>query len=411
MSWAFAMRPNGSGLSAGIHEHQALVIYNAADTAHVKIMVDIRQASEAASMAVKLVADSGATTQTQTHTTVPVNGSWYVIEFTLNASANPWVLTWKMKPQNGAYVNGPGISLATAGVTFDYYMIGSDNFDTGWILDLQDIVINTGSVAAVGDNVVSWFPAGSPGTHLLDASPSTIFFGHNGTSATGITSADAITNTYIDDTPHAGSTDRVYASGTPANTRYLEYTFADDSRSPTAVKVYEAVQQDGSPGGSVYTSKITDDNGTSLTTVSNAVDPNSTAEVFSNATFMNKPTGGAWTAAAFNALRYRWGFTADATPAIRLNALGLEVAFPVVSGVVQATAVLPWESQGAGTPTLGSTPSTAQVSRVWIGTRAPTTVDDITTGAASGDTWIYNQQVWWCISAGAGAANWKQVTQ
>lgn len=71
---------------------------------------------------------------------------------------------------------------------------------------------------------------------------------------------------------------------------------------------------------------------------------------------------------------------------------------------------LPWEIIGVISPTaLGSLSSTQNIVRVYQQTRVPLATDDSSGGYAIGDIWIYNQQVWWCVSSATNSAVWKQV--
>lgn len=415
-----AFRMDTAGVTAGGAVREIVRFYTASDTFNVALKLDGRNASEAASAKIQLQAGATSSETTQTHSIVPVSGTWYVADILIDATANPWSVTWRVK-QSGAstWTDGTDPAPAVAASSFRYYKFGPIGAVTGFHTRLQDCVISTGATAYIDDVYCSWFPPDSAGTHNLDTSPSAYWNEHDGASGNPITSSDAVSYTRIDDTPVGGTSDRVYASTTPGATQYLEYTFPSTSETPLAVKVVEAVQQDSAAGGSAFTSKVTDDGGSSLTTVSSALDPNSTSEVYAttvagyattSAVVTAPPSGGSWTSAAFNSLAYRWGFTSDASPTIRLNSVGLEAVLVTQPATVEATFVMPWEAMSAPLPTLGETSSTASVPRVWLGTRAPLQTDDSSTGAAIGDTWVYAGDVWWLVDATADAAVWLQVT-
>jgi hypothetical protein len=228
------------------------------------------------------------------------------------------------------------LSPAAAGETgiFNFDMGNADSSDTCDVY-FDDFVVadNTADYPLSDLRVLPIVPTAT-GTHNLDASPSSFFFQHDGTTGAALTNAETTSYSRVDDAPINASTDRIYATGAPGSGQYVELQLGDISSNlgtPRAVKVIEAVQQ-ASAGGSVYTSKITDDNGTSNTNVQAALDVNSATEVYKTKVITTKPSSGAWTNSAINSLKYRFGFTTDANPEIRLYGVLLEV---VVDNTIQ----------------------------------------------------------------------------
>ncbi len=352
---------------------------------------------------VRMLLSDGTTTDTAVNANYVLN-QWHLICAKLDVTANPWTVVWQLDG-----VTQDPVSLANTGGTVATTVdLGPNAGAPSLLMYFDDWVAATGSAGdyPMNKRVLGYSPQ-VRGTHLLDASPSSTFSQDDGTGAVAMLSLESTSFSRLNDVPLGASFDYVSAQGVPGALNYLEYHFPDYTEAPEAVRVIEAVRQEPTAGGSVYTSKITDDNGTSLTTMQSALDVNSATEVYKTAIAATKPSGGAWTNGAWDALKYRWGFTADATPQIRLYAVMIEALY----GSLVATASIPWEITAAAATlrTLGDIPNDANIVRTWVLGRVPTVSDDIADGVSVGDTWIHNNQVWVCTSAAVGAAVWKEV--
>lgn len=257
---------------------------------------------------------------------------WYRVEFYVDATINPWAVGWRI--DGVAQTASP--QPATGATTFDKFfsgMIGSVTSTADIYLD--DMVVYTGTVGDYppGDLKVLSYSPNINGVHNLDASPSSFFFQHDGASPAALTTAESTSWTRVDDADISGSTDYLYVSGAPGSGQYAELQFSDESGNYTvhAVRVLEAVLQ-GTAGGSVYTSKVSDDNWTSSTDVQTALDVSSATEVFRARLLLTKPSGGSWTTSAISSMKYRFGFTTDATPEIQLRAVKAEALLTAGAG-------------------------------------------------------------------------------
>lgn len=256
--------------------------------------------------------------------------TWYRLGLLIDASTNPWSVKGRVDSSEKT------LAPAFAATTFSRAYLGWYQSTTADMF-LDDLVLFTGSAAdypVTASQVLGYSP-NATGIHLLDASPSSFFFQHDGATGTALTTAETTSYTRIDDVPISGSSDYLYITGTPGATQYAEVQFANEAGNynVTAVRVIEAVRQ-ATAGGSAYTSKATDDHGTSLTTLQSAFDPNSSTEVFKRATMTTKPSGGAWTKSSFADLRYRIGFTSDATPEIQLRSVIAEALLTTGSSAI-----------------------------------------------------------------------------
>ena len=116
----------------------------------------------------------------------------------------------------------------------------------------------------------------------------------------------------------------------PANTEYLDYTFGNSGETPApdAVEGIVAIANDGS-GASAFSTKISQ-GGTDVELFAATI--TSATQLYRRAIFTTKPTGGAWTDAAFDATTLRFGFTTDTDEEPRLHAAMLEALFTTPAG-------------------------------------------------------------------------------
>ncbi len=130
----------------------------------------------------------------------------------------------------------------------------------------------------------------------------------------------------------------------PANTRYAEWTLEDSAETsdPWAVQVYAALRNESGTATNSAVVKIAE-GGSEATVWSGSI--GSASLVYESAILTSKPSTGAWTDATFDSTTVRFGYTADADPAPRLDALVVEAVFPVSSGLTSVSQTLTVQAQ------------------------------------------------------------------
>lgn len=127
-----------------------------------------------------------------------------------------------------------------------------------------------------------------------------------------------------------GSSTRVEQT-TAASTGYIEIGFADsaESRAPDAVQIVGSFRADSTTGCNIE-ARVND--GGTIDNWTGLFDPSETLDVQRFKCYATKPSGGAWTLDALNALKVRFGFSSDATPDPWVNGFMLEAAYKVGGG-------------------------------------------------------------------------------
>lgn len=249
-------------------------------------------------------------------------GEWHRLEVSVDTSTTTYRLKWRI--DGVAKTDATFVAAAAGDIT--EYQIGEYNASSTSTVWIDDVV--TGSVVAdhpIGDyHVLGYSPTGV-GTHVTPSN-----FTRTGTA---LTSGDTTSWTAIDETPPT-TTDYV-EQATASGTSYLEYALADtvEPAAPSYVQAFAALNsssvgtnnsitriRDGASNGDVYTGST-----------------NGTATTYASAFFATKPSGGAWTLAAFNATTLRFGFSTTTTPPPRLHSFMLEAAYPASVSVTKSS--------------------------------------------------------------------------
>lgn len=262
---------------------------------------------------------------------VTVNGSssislnqWVRVEFDVNATANPWVVKWKVNGVDQTQA-GPGIAATTfiaAGPSVADTFTGTVDYDD-WAVSL------TGADYPLGEKKALLYPVDGVATHNLETTPSACFFKHDNTTQTALTSSETTSHQMIDEVPVAtGTPDRLLVTGTPGATRYVEHSFANtaETNPPDAVKPIHTIRNDSGVTANSITGKVAYSGSESA--IYSAFSIASASNLYKQAILATAPGGVAWTAAILNALTNRWGYTNSTASTPRLENAVVEVLFP-----------------------------------------------------------------------------------
>lgn len=258
----------------------------------------------------KWYAESGGGTRV-TDSVGPSTGQWYRIDFDSNTAADPHWLDWSVNGVAKTRASG-----STAADTQDSILFGTTQATTvDMYLDDCAISITAGDYPIGGTYVLGFLP-NADGSHSNQAN----FQDAGNTAISGVNPAydqmDAVPlssrTEYITQTAN-GTGDYVEVafpnSSETAPIRAVQVTCAA-SADTTSTENAGHVLRDGSSDGTVF-------NG----------DTSQTSDVFLSLCFATKPSGGAWTDAAFDALTFRFGYSSDANPDPHCGGVILEVAY------------------------------------------------------------------------------------
>lgn len=245
-------------------------------------------------------------------------GHWYVVDYRMDVSTTSWTLEWRV--DGVAQTTSTGAATASTTLTTAYVGVSVSTI-TAIDQYVDDVAFSsTSGDYPIGDGYVLGYQPNVVGTHNLSAGE------FDDDAAGAITSGDTTSYTKIAYKPV--DTTKWVEQIAAAAAHYLEYGFEDSSESaaPTAVMAVTKFGQGGT-GVQAVEARIRD--GSSESTVFSG-DP---AEGAAPKLIMNtKPSGGAWTLAALNALKLRFGYSTDATPPIRLYGAILEANYQASGG-------------------------------------------------------------------------------
>ena len=233
-------------------------------------------------------------------------GTWYVIDFKFDDSANPHTGQWRIDG-----VAQPGSSAAMAPSDIFYVTIGSENTSNVFTAHYDDVLMSrTASDYPIGDGRILSL---APDSVRLPASPEL--------TDDDNTAVDSTSFTRLDEVPLSAVTDAV-KQGAPGTASFAEFGFEDTSaaciRAVTAASSQAAQLSTATNHGKT----AVHDGGTeSVVWDGNMAFNTSTAYL---RTARVAPAGGKWTATAVNGLAARVGYSSDVTPAPRWDALRLE---------------------------------------------------------------------------------------
>lgn len=258
--------------------------------------------------------------------------TWYLVDIKVNVGANPRTCD--------VTINGTGLGQASTGVatsTLSSWKIGRNtdtSTATGNIL-YDDIVISaTSGDYPMGEHSVKVIRPDSDGTHSFTAGD----FGYDDAGGDVATSATDVW-TKLDDTSidTISTTDSIRQKVVRA-TGYVEINLeaapqSEDAWGLTVQSVYDAL---GTTAPTTPQCLLKLNDGGTLADCYTGTDFSNTAETYNSATFATAPSTGAWTQSKINALKLRWGYSADATPNILIHGVMVEIAYPPVTVTPEA---------------------------------------------------------------------------
>jgi hypothetical protein len=264
--------------------------------------------------------------------------TWYWIEVIFDVSTTTYTATWRINEASQTGVNSGVLASAS---TIDYAQLLSFSGEGtmtwrcgGW---------TWGSASSgtdwLGKRKFRTMTANGRGTDNVDANPSQHFFENAGADG-AITPTDGSYNR-LNDGPLDAGTDYLLVkprSGPtePTVTWYVEYNLTDAAAgAPDIVRcVFRGLNS--AAGVSALGVKL-QEGGSEATVFSG--DLGSTSSVYKSASFASKPSGGAWTKNAMDALTFRWGYTADATPNPQIHNMWVDMLVPMSTFLVPAGVV------------------------------------------------------------------------
>ena len=236
-----------------------------------------------------------------------VLNQWYCVDFDAFCGTNGFV-NWRVDG-----VDQPQSTTTQAATTFSTGIrFGTITADATFVGYIDDVVVSeTAADYPFGPGHVSAYRPNADGTHNL------------GSGAFTVTS-----NVFAswDDDPNTSTADRVDQTATDA-TAYLEVGFPATSegtpRMLNALVMYESATTSANDG----TLKLRDTNGGTEDNIFSG-DLSDTGTKYKQKAYGVIPgTVAAWTTAAFNALRFRFGFSSNATVNPGVHSVVLEVEF------------------------------------------------------------------------------------
>jgi hypothetical protein len=283
-----------------------------------------------------------------------VEDTWYCLDYDLNMSGTTWTCDWKINGVAQTQLS-QGSHVATNVTTAE---IGLLSNVSGWLARFEDMTwsVTAGDYPLPDYKIVGANPDGV-GTHDISSGNAQFSWSDNsGTNWTDIAGAtDAAFYSRVDEFPAAGTgglTDTTWVRQNVGSTivsnvptvNFLEYTYGDAGigTAPVAVRQIAAVRAATTTADNLG---LTLGEAGSTHVQSLRGDPSETSFRYWQATHGTKPSGGAWTLAAAQALVARQ-FSSDVNPTPILAACMIEIAVPNV-GQVATSPQLVWNLRGA----------------------------------------------------------------
>lgn len=253
---------------------------------------------------------------------------WYCIDVKVDVHANPH----KVDVQVDGVACGQK-STAVAAESIGDFNLGNYNTNcTGeWYYDDVILSATTGDYP-IGAGKVLPFLATSDGTHSFTLND---FLYNAAGGSIAVNATDVYT--YLDELPLAGGGDFINQAIT-RTTGYVEVCFADttEANAPRGVEVMIVNHQTNTNSGT-STFKLYDNTGTTEDTVLARSGAGSTTLQYATKQYAARPAAlGAWTVAAFNDLRFRFGYSSDAAPDQYFDGVLVEAEFAVAAVTNQA---------------------------------------------------------------------------
>lgn len=260
---------------------------------------------------------------------------WFGIEYQLNVSANPHVVKWRVWSAGTGWVDQTNVSyavaaeaLATSGCNFGEPISGPT---ATWNIYWDDVAIAAGTsdgefygASGPDENRVTRLLPTADGTHTFTTND----FEYNDT--TGIASSATDIYTYLDDSDQTSIADGFISQNVSGIGKFFQVTFGDESTydSPRAVGVTNTFHSSSTAANEANV-RVSDDGATWTNVWGDwagvGIDISDTSAHFRHKVLATKPTGGAWTLAAVNAMRAEMGASNDVSPVPYYDSVSLEV--------------------------------------------------------------------------------------
>lgn len=248
---------------------------------------------------------------------------WYLVDFRVNMSANPWVVDLTV---NGSAQASRSTAIAASTVT--NFRIGT-NVDTTTAtgtVRYDDLVISTGISGdyPMGEHECLKMSPNADGTHSFTNND---FI--QGDAGSGFANNATNIHTFVDETPFAAinTTDSVQQN-VIRTTGYVELQLEASPSAEDAwgIQIHSQYDSDGTGANTV---SLKENDGGTIRDVHTNVDVSQTSVLYQSQCKATAPSGGAYTQAKLDALRLRWGYSSDVTASPILHAIMVEAAFPV----------------------------------------------------------------------------------
>lgn len=266
---------------------------------------------------------------------VIAHSTWYRIDLYVNGTGG--TADWKV---DGAAQSQLAIGGTTG--TYSWVLFGhntsADVGFTAYTAFYDDVAISaTGGDFPLTDGAIVRYVPNADGTHNTGG-------GSNFTNAAGTAITDATTNanTYLDEVPPS-TTDRVEQRLDTSGARYVEVRFNSTGATAAPLSIsFTTVWRAATAASAAGQVKMRDNAGTTDDAILNTTIA-VTTDTFAVKHYAARPAAlGAWTQAALQDLRARFGFGTDVTPDIWFGGIIAEASFsaapPAVSGTMAAAA-------------------------------------------------------------------------
>lgn len=241
--------------------------------------------------------------------------TWYRVEFDLNTEANPWTLDWKI---DGVAKTQATFAAAAADVVSVRFGTALSSTTTFYLADVAYSV--TAGDFPIGSIYIKGYQPVADGTHSNQAN-----FEDAGNAAI---SAGNPAWDQMDAVPLSSLTE--YVTETAVGTGdYVEVAFdnSTEGKDPIHVQAHVAMSADTATGN--HAAYKIRDGSTDLAIFDG--DPSQTSDIFRTLAMATKPSGGAWTETALNALLFRFGYSSDANPDPHCGGVMVEAVFAVAA--------------------------------------------------------------------------------
>ena len=262
----------------------------------------------------------------------PSLGQWYRVDIRANTASNPWLVDVQI---DGAGLGQASYAADATSGQRDCYA-GKDHSATGsYEFYIDDVIVSQTSVDyPIGPGYVNHFVPVSDDAHNVAGANDF----EKGTTGTDIVNATTDSYLLVDDVPMDDTTpdadDSICCVAPPNATDYTQNVFgpasgvSTPSTGPRAVEVAIAHHEAGT-GNSVASWKL-NDNGTT-DDIYNHGGAGVTTTRYARMHYAAMVGGGAWTAARFNALKIRFGYSSDANPDIFFDCAMIEAEWEEIS--------------------------------------------------------------------------------